>query len=272
MMDIIRLLRFCKFVHSNSTFKIRTGNIPCLNHAHVCFFMHGTSGFSKNCLNYMKVLHSLGFTIIAPDHNAYHHYLCTKFKENTFCGRHLHFNTNVSFAQKNKKLYQYVAHFRKTELETCFNFFRKFIDLQNTIAFGVSEGAIAVSLARVPCAKFICSYSIERNYFTQKYPVIRLQKYQKIVQIIGTKDEFFGKQNSIASKLKSSIAGHGKHTLEALSKKYSIYLLKNQPHSLLHTNKSNIKQLIKQIIYSHFGAKQKRISPKFATLYFKISG
>ena len=272
-MDPIRLLKYCKYVDPKKSFAMCTGKVPNLKNAKVCFFMHGTSGFSKNCINYMKVLHKMGFVIIAPDHNAYHHYLCKRYKSVVYCGRHLHYNTNVHFAKTNRKLYNYVAHFRKNELVCCFNIFKKFIDLRKTIALGVSEGAIATSLACIPVSiKFICSYSIEQNYFTQYKPVLQVYKNQKIVQIIGTCDEFFGSCKSVSSKLYSNIHGHGEKTFRLKNlKNYTIYLLRKQPHSLLHKSKMNAK-LIADIIYSHFGAKQKRISPKFATLYFKISG
>lgn len=274
MIDSKRLLQFCKYVDGkHENFQIKTRVIPSLKNSKVCFFMHGTSGFSKNCINYMKVLHALGFTLIAPDHNAYHHYICKKYKKQVFCGRHLHFNTTSKFAQNNKKLYNYVANFRKNELQCCFKIFKHQLNLKKTIALGVSEGAIAVSLACIPVhTKFICSYSIEKNYFTQHFPVIQIFPGQKIVQVIGTHDEFFGTNNSISSKLRAHVVGHGHKTLKYNKiKNYTIYLLKNQPHSLLQKSATNAK-LLKAIIYSHLGAKQKRISPRFATLYFKISG
>ena len=266
-MIVQRFIKTCKFIDPLKKFKF--SDLTCLpKNAKVCIFMHGTSGFSKNCINYMKLLHKLGFYIVAPDHNVYHHYLCNIYRKHIFCGRHLHFNTNAHFAKVNKSLYRYVAHFRKQELETIY----RYINAKYCIALGVSEGAIAVSLAKIPCTKFICSYSIEKNYFTQKYPVIYLKKNQKIVQIIGTNDEYFGKHNSISSKLYKNINGHGLFTFKKNGhKNFHIYLLKGQKHCLLAQGAIN-KNLIYSIIYSHLGARQKRISPKFATLYFKING
>ena len=253
MIDSIRLLNTCKYVDSTKLqFKI-TRVIPSLKSRKVCFFMHGTSGFSKNCINYMKILHALGFTIVAPDHNAYHHYLCNIHKSHKYCGRHLHFNTTESFAKKNKDLYDYVAKFRKCELESCIKIFKHFVDLKKSIALGVSEGAIAVSLARIPVhAKFICSYSIERNYFTRKFPGIQISKNQRIIQIIGTKDQYFGATDSISANLSPRILGNGIKTFKKHQiQNYTIYLLKNQQHSLLQTSKRNAN-LLKYIVAKHY--------------------
>jgi hypothetical protein len=235
--------------------------------------MHGTSGFSKNCINYMKMLHKLGFYVIAPHHVSYHKYLCNWYKNKKMCGKDIKFNTTKLFAKRNKLLYNYVSNFRKNELEYCFKYFSQIIDYNKTIVLGVSEGAIAVSLANIPkpIPKFICSYSIEKNYFTQKNPVIVLHKEQKVIQIIGTKDQYFG-PCSISSSLNKHIKGNGRCTFKKSKiKNFHIYLIKNQKHSLLEKSKINAN-LISNIVYSHFGAKQKRISPKFATLYFKIKG
>lgn len=273
MINHQRLLHHCKYVNPSKNFRL-SSKMPCISKKHkICFFMHGTSGFSKNCINYLKILHRLGFTVIAPDHKAYHHYICNVFKKRKYCGRHLHFDTNSNFAKNNASLYNYVAHFRKTELESCFNIFKAHIDAKKTIVVGVSEGAIATSLACLPVLKkFIFSYSIERNYFTQKLPVVRVYPCQKIIQIIGTNDEYFGPKG-IASKLRAHIIGHGQKTFKAKNiKNYCIYLLKKQPHSLLHTNIKQNSKIIQSILYSHLGAKQKRISPRLATLYFKIKG
>ena len=273
MIDTRRLIRHCKFIDPSKKFKLDS-KLPKFNKRNkICFFMHGTSGFSKNCINYLKILHRLKYTVIAPDHNAYHHYLCNNFANRTYCGRDLHFNTNAHFARRNKQLYSYVAQFRKKELECCFRIFRGKINVVKAIVVGVSEGAVAASLACVPVStKFIFSYSIERNYFTQKLPVVNLYPYQKIVQVIGTYDEFFGPRG-IASKLKAHVVGHGHKTFKAMKiKNYSIYLLKRQKHSLLHQNIKQNGKIIKAIFYSHLGAKQKRISPKLATLYLSING
>ena len=273
MFNYQRLLHHCKYVNPRKKF-ILSDKMPCISKKNkICFFMHGTSGFSKNCVNYLKILHKLGFTVIAPDHNAYHHYICKIFAQQKYCGRHLHFNTTSHFATRNTLLYNYVAHFRKKELECCFQIFKDHIDIKKAICVGVSEGAIATSLACVPVSKkFIFSYSIERNYFTPKMPVVNVYAGQKIIQIIGTKDEYFGPLG-IASKLRAHIIGHGQKTFRALkTKNYNIYLLKNQSHSLLQKNLKQNAKIIKAILYSHLGAKQKRISPKFATLYFKING
>lgn len=274
MIDILRLLNVCKFVDNETKFELNDiksiSNIN-LKRRNVCIFMHGTSGFSKNCINYMKMLHKLGFFIIAPHHVSYHHYLCNIHKKKKICGQDIKYTTTNYFAKRHKLLYSYIAYFRKLEVEYCFGYFKKKLNLKNTILLGVSEGAIAVSLCRISgITKFICSYSIERNYFTQKFPVIFTSKKQKIVQIIGTHDEFFGPE-SISSSLSNQIEGNGKCTFAKYKiNNYHIYLLKGQTHSLLVTMR-NCK-LLSNIIYSHFGARQNRISPKLATLYFKISG
>lgn len=275
MIKTERLLRFCKFVDNKRPFCIK--NIEILHNVNlkqrkVCLFMHGTSGFSKNCVNYMKMLHKLGFFIIAPHRVSYHSYLCNIYKQKKICGRHTKYSTTPPFAEKNKILYSYLAKFRKHEAESCFRFFKPYLNLESTIILGVSEGGIAVSLARIHqnVKKFICSYSIERNYFTQRFPVIHSYPKQHVIQIIGTHDEFFGKCNSVSATLKKNIKGHGYCTFKRQKKKnYTIYLLKNQKHSLLE---SKNRMLMSAIIYSHLGAKQKRISPKFATLYFNIRG
>jgi hypothetical protein len=275
MIDLQRLLKFCKIVISNKKFKLENVNknyLTSLKSEKICFFMHGTSGFSKNCINYMKMLHKLGFVIIAPHHVSYHRYLCNIYKQTKICGTHIKFNTTHDFAKKNRIIYKYITEFRKNELEKCFDFFKTYINLNNTIAVGVSEGGVAVSIAKLPkVTKFVCSYSIERNYFTRKFPVVHLYKNQNIVQIIGTNDQYFG-PCSISSSLRKKITGNGFCTFKRCKlKNFTIYLIKGEKHSLLETKRIN-RDLISEIIYSHFGAKQKRISPKFATLYFKISG
>lgn len=266
--NVYRLILFCKIVAPTQT--------DFSKHDKFCFFMHGTSGFTYNCKNYMKILKKLGFVIIAPDHNRYHFRKC----KCTVCGKDLKYNTTINFVKHNNKIYDYAANFRTKELEACVKYFSKLWNLKNkttVIAVGVSEGGIAVSQSDIPAyiTKFIFSFSIEKTYFTP-HCNFNLKKQQKVIQTIGTHDEFFGRRNSIACHF-NEVNGHGLNTFKNFHhQNYAIFLLEKQPHSLLSTKtlfRKNSK-IISHILctYSAFGARQNLISPKFATLYLSTNG
>lgn len=234
-----------KFIYPTKKFYLSTNyDFLKMNFNKIAFFMHGTSGFTDNSLNYLKILHKLGFFIIAPDHIASHKHFC----HHNICSKHINFSTTVNFAKKNPHIYKYVSDFRTKELEQVFTHFFQIYphNPKHLIAVGVSEGAIAVSKAKIPVhTKFIFSYSIERNYFTMKKPFVHSYPNQRIIQVIGTNDNFFGKNNSISSHF-HKVKGHGFDNLKHLNNSL-IFLLQNYEHSLLYKPNKHICTFIKFI-------------------------
>lgn len=247
-MDIQRLLKHCKVVLPDKRFQLIPLKLLDKNkiYTKIAFFMNGTTGFTDNSLNYMRILHKFKFLIIAPDHNFYHKNICKYHQQKKICGHDTKFHTTKRFAAKNPHIYSYITKFRTLELSSIYkHFFQIFPHLSKSfqICVGVSEGAIATSIAKIPVhLKFVFSYSIEKNYFTKHKPYFKSFPTQKVIQVIGSNDQFFGKSNSIASFF---------HNVRGFSKSRRnlfIHVLPFQHHSLLYKPSKHSCKTIKNIL------------------------
>ena len=228
-----------------------TCNFP-VDNTKICIFMHGSGGFSETSMKYINYMTSQGYTVFSPN--------CDTHKYNT--------TVQKACTANNQRLYRLVLQERLCELRKTVPYIHSTINDAHITLLGTSEGGIAVSRFRSKHKiklKVICAYYPQRSYFTPHGPFMNTDNVEHTICIYGTKDEFFGPIDSITQQTKN-MCKLSKTPIEL--PRFDTYVIKNGHHNILKT----AQELVFAIIYSHLGAKQKRISPRFATLYFKIKG
>lgn len=190
------------------------------NNSKVAVFMHGSSGFGHTSLLYMKFLARNGFIVIAPDHiqdHINHHKISYSSTPSTAC------------SSKNQSIYKYIINYRLKEIRDCISFIKKkFLD-PFIISFGTSEGAIAVSASKLfTHIKVICSFNIKPSYFL-KHNYYHRHKQTTVINIYGSRDEFFSQLNSVSSFTDYLCGGNSKplHNVHTL-------VINKAPHDLIH--------------------------------------
>ena len=202
----------------------------------ICIFMHGSGGFIPSNMWYVKKILQNGYTVIAPDHTKY----CKKC-----LGYHSTYKNIQRKNSKLPKLYRHIVSLRNKEVNTWMKLLKNTVNKQIVLC-GISEGAIPVSryedTENKVKKRIIISYSPENNYFDpQKDPL----KNGEIHNLIGDKDEYFGKINSVASSLNKNLTGHAKCSKKPRCK---VYIFKNSTHDLTLNNKSRLSHIFKTIL------------------------
>ena len=212
------------------------------NNKKICVFMHGSSGFIPSNMWYIRLLVSLGYKVFAPDHTKY-------------CKKCLGYSSSLkNYTRKNSRLpslYQHIVNLRSFELNVVVKMLIK-LRLSDITLVGISEGALPVAMfsqyKKHILNKILLSYSPERHYFnysTLKRP-LKLQASCKILNIIGTNDEYFAKDNSVGSEIakhynKKKLNGNANCAYK--NKNCSVYILYGT-HDLTLNNKNNLKYII----------------------------
>lgn len=192
-------------------------------------FLHGSHGFTKHNLKYITLLCSLGFSVIAPNHMVYN--TCDEY------------NSTIDTIEGNKSTYKCVINLRLREIEVILDY----INDNNITLIGSSEGGVIASICKHPSivCKIISSYSGEHTYFHDTCLYTRPD--MKIINIIGSHDEYFGRFDSIMSKLKSTkpFIGHASYCLSKKNTHYShVYVLANCHHNFLFECYSTVRKLL----------------------------
>jgi len=121
-----------------------------------------------------------------------------------------------------RQLYERCYQLRRSELHFIIGRLPPFIKTRGFFLAGTSEGAMSVArfddqrYGEMVCGRIINSWSIEYNYFTPTPEAGRLGGQMDVptLNIIGTKDPFFGATNSVArSVVDDVVAGYGDKTL-----------------------------------------------------------
>lgn len=226
---------------------IRNARLFGKNNKKMCVFMHGSSGFIPSNMWYIKQMVILGFRVLAPDHTVY-------------CKECLGYSSSLkNFKRKNSrlpKLYKRIIELRMYELDVMIKFLVRLGHSDITIA-GISEGAIVVSMydknVRSISKKIIISYSPERNYFNYDAGTpLKSHRSWRILNVIGDRDEYFGKTYSVAS----DIAGNykmkrlnGNAGCTCLKKKYDCTVrVLTGTHDLTLNNKKRLKNILKEFV------------------------
>lgn len=198
-------------------------------------YLHGSHGFTKHNVLFIKLLCSLGFLVVAPDHTQYN-----------FCPE---YNTSLKTIQKNRKIYKCIINLRLQETERILNYLNTDITL-----IGSSEGGVITSISNNKHIKkkIISSYSAEPTYFYRKCLFTRPD--MEIINIIGSHDGYFGRYQSIMQKKHKYHIGHASYCLLNKSTRLSnVYVIKNGLHNYLFDN----YRLAKQILSFHLGCQTK---------------
>lgn len=213
------------------------------NNKKICVFMHGSSGFIPSNMWYIRLLVSLGYKVFAPDHTKY-------------CKKCLGYSSSLkNYTRKNSKLpslYQHIVKLRSFELHVVVKMLIK-LGYTDITLVGISEGALPVAMhsehKKHISKKILLSYSPERHYFnysTLKNP-LNSHSSCKVLNIIGTNDEYFAKINSVGSEIakhynKKRLNGNGKCSCKNFN--CNVFVLYGT-HDLTLNNKKNLKYIIK---------------------------
>jgi len=215
-------------------------------------FMHGSGGMTGNNLRFARVLANLGYLVIAPDGMASSSYrrrdLCGLTKEgsatdywndnlvysSSTSGEYA-YNTQVETVledpQKYKALYEKVYRMRAGELHYVLQHLPTFVNNTGVFIMGTSEGAMTVArfddqrYGPLINGRIISAFSAEYCYFT---PTAEAGEFGgsllvPTLQLIGSHDEYFGTQDSIAQLIAAdpeqgygskNLLGHGFHTMK----------------------------------------------------------
>lgn len=185
--DASKVIDVCKMMTNKKLIKLSYNLLK--SKTYVAIFMHGSGGFNESSMEYMKFLNSIGYTVVAPDHVAYHKHV-QDIKYNSTNEKACTFHNQLK--------YKYAIHFRMKEIQVIMNLIHN--TASKIILFGVSEGAIAVSLYKtsVPVVKVMCAFYPSMSYFIkQKGNFANVKDH---LYILGTHDEYFSPYTNSINK------------------------------------------------------------------------
>jgi len=229
MFEVIKVaLPGCRYAHSSALNILEEAGAEVLK---VCVFMHGSTGLSDISMAYVNFMASLGFLVVCP---------CSKKVEYNSTAQHV---CTSSYQQ----LYKSVLISRIKTLNKALKMATTRFPNANLVAMGTSEGGIAVARCKSPVAlsmKIVCSYLPRSCYFTPRGPYFSLYNTREVHCIAGTRDEYFGMNDSIAART-AHVCGNGASHRGALA---SIHLIHNAPHNLVKNHKRQVFRIIKSLL------------------------
>lgn len=198
----------------------------------VLVFMHGSGGMTGNNLRFARIFAGLGFLVIAPDDMASSKYRkrllqpLPTFESNTdywendlvyasATSGEFAYNTQVDAVLKDpsgyKKLYEKVYQERRSELHYVLSHLPDFVDKMGVFTMGTSEGAMTVArfddqrYGTMIDGRIISAFCVEYCYFTPTHKAAEFGGNLSVptLNIIGSHDEYFGTNESIAQKVAS---------------------------------------------------------------------
>ena len=208
----------------------------------VIVFMHGSQGFGKVTLFYLRLLAQLGFLVIAPDHVTSH----------VQCLDMISYKSTIQKAcsTKNQNTYRYIVQYRLMEIRKCMHFIETHMPHATVSLAGTSEGAIAVARSRANVhSKLLLSYVAQPSYFSPQMKLLHVKEGSSVVIIHGANDEYFGSTNSVSSQTKHKCGGKG-HVYKHKSAIHT-HILKNTGHNITPTQEH--RNVITHIVTKHFG-------------------
>lgn len=112
------------------------------------------------------------------------------------------------------EIYQRVHRYRLNELDYVVNRLADLIALDdnNLLLMGQSEGAVAVGTWQGKAsARILLAWSCEHNYFSRDHVLAGDCESTWMLNIVGSKDEYFANENSLSSE--DGVTGHGTKNL-----------------------------------------------------------
>jgi len=160
-----------------------------------------------------------------------------------------------------RELYEKAYQLRRSELHFTIRTLPLWVKTKGFFLGGTSEGAMTISrfddqrYGDMICGRFINSFSIEYCYFTPTPEDGQIGGQLKVptLNIIGTKDQFFGAEDSVAKLVSEddetgygskNLTGHGYNTLwkQGLTDA-CVCFLENGVHSPCNTHDNFLRQL-----------------------------
>lgn len=208
-------------------------------------YAHGSGGCSWDNMRICRMISRIGVLVIAPDGFAYpkntamgqmRHKEIQPIKLATdnvdywegdliykgdATGSHTYSTKadNVLHSpDEHRKLYEKCYQLRRSELHFVINRLPQFIKTQGFFLGGTSEGGMTIArfddqrYGEMVCGRFVNSFSIEYNYFTPTPEAGEIggQVDVPTLNIIGTKDQYFGPTDSVSKiVVEDAVAGYG---------------------------------------------------------------
>lgn len=251
-------------------------------------YCHGSGGCSWDNMRICRMIARLGILVIAPDGFAYpkntamgklrHKDLQTLHKATDdvdyWAGDLIYASDSSGEATYSTKadsvladpakycdLYERCFQLRRSELHFIIQRLPQYMKTRGFFLGGTSEGGMSVArfddqrYGEMVCGRFINSFSIEYNYFTPKPEAGEIggQLDVPTLNIIGTKDEYFGAQDSVAKLVAQDtlrgygnklLTGHGYDTMVRQGVEAGLVcVLEDGVHSPCNTHDNFLRQL-----------------------------
>jgi predicted alpha/beta-hydrolase family hydrolase len=251
-------------------------------------YAHGSGGCSWDNFRICRMIAGMGFLVVAPDGFAYpkntamgqmRHKDILPLKKadddtNYWSGDLMYASGSSGTATYSTKadsvledpdhyreLYEKAYQLRRSELHFTIRTLPLWIKTKGFFIGGTSEGAMTVArfddqrYGDMVCGRFINSFSVEYCYFTPTPEDGEIGGQLKVptLNIIGTKDQFFGAEDSVAKIVADDedtgygakhLTGHGYNTFwkQGLTDA-CVCLLENGVHSPCNTHDNFLRQL-----------------------------
>lgn len=251
-------------------------------------FMCGSTGVAGDSLRYMRMLAGLGYLVVAPDDLAGSsrlrqrgvRQLVEQAEGTDYWQRNLLYTTSRaygdlvysssvdSFLQDRDRfgaLYATVVRIRHAELAYTLRHLPQYVKREGVTLVSMSEGSVVASafddapFADVVRCRIFIAWSCERNYFNLDRPQSEIgiagHKDIPTLNIIGTDDEFFGEQHSIAEAVAAAvphhppITGHALHTMVKQGVKFGLVAhLEGGRHNLTFSHDQVLRELMADFV------------------------
>eukprot|EP00441_Pelagodinium_beii_P015322 CAMPEP_0197654880 /NCGR_PEP_ID=MMETSP1338-20131121/39114_1 /TAXON_ID=43686 ORGANISM="Pelagodinium beii, Strain RCC1491" /NCGR_SAMPLE_ID=MMETSP1338 /ASSEMBLY_ACC=CAM_ASM_000754 /LENGTH=640 /DNA_ID=CAMNT_0043230409 /DNA_START=65 /DNA_END=1987 /DNA_ORIENTATION=+ len=251
-------------------------------------YAHGSGGCSWDNMRICRMISKMGFMVIAPDGFAYpkdtamgkiRHKDCLPLHKKSddvdywtgdliyssgSSGTHTYSTKAKVVLEKPadfRDLYEKCYQLRRSELHFTIKSLPQFIKIKGFFLGGTSEGGMTIArfddqrYEEMVMGRFINSFSIEYCYFTPTPEAGELggQIDVPTLNIIGTKDQYFGPEDSVAKIVASdaetgygnaNLTGNGFKTLARQGvEKALVCVLENGVHSPCNTHDNFLRQL-----------------------------
>jgi len=189
-------------------------------------FFHGSGGVDEDIYTYINLFSKLGHDVYASDHNK----ICKINPKMCKKGDRYLTSLNRLLYDKEKMDAKYKSALRLRSLEIK-EMMNKFYP-EKVILAGTSEGAIAVAkfTSKRVIGKILLSYGCGKTYFTKDK--LEIQK-MPVLNIIGDRDEFFGKSKDSISSRMAKIEGYKYEGGCPHLPNIKVKVLKNAGHSFI---------------------------------------
>ena len=176
-------------------------------------YMHGSSGLYRGEVYQRYIVEELGYVFFAPNSH--------KIK-----------NRPTYQSPTKQKKYMKVHRVRVAEIDYNSKRLLKsgFVDKNNLFLMGNSEGGLASAIfeSNIFNGRIITAFSCESSYFYTNFK-LGSKKSEPFLNIIGTHDQFFGKETAHNKKYK--VKGHGIEKLSSY-KNAKVVILPKAKHDL----------------------------------------